>query len=317
MKTIEILIGVSGSGKSTYSKNKVKENSNLVRINRDDLRKTLFAVDQVDTEYYDRKDLRACEKLVSEVSEQIIYDSLNRGSDVIIDNTNLQMKYIQEIIRKFNHLATIELNIMHGRTHEEFNLFEDRLIDRYQKQDNIGEKVSYLTRQWKDFIKLKEQLHGHQLYLPQTSPQVSFNKELPKAYLFDIDGNLAKKGDRDIFDDSKLHLDTEIIPVGETLRALHSQGYKIIFLSGRQDSCRKTTKKWLEDNNLWTTDSEMFMRKSKDQRCDSIVKEELLIKYVVPKYNVLAVFDDRIRVVKSWERLGLFCFNTNQGYVKF
>ena len=317
MQTIEILIGVSGSGKSTYSKNKVKENSNLVRINRDDLRKTLFAVDQVDTEYYDRKDLRACEKLVSEVSEQIIYDSLNRGSDVIIDNTNLQMKYIQEIIRKFNHLATIELNIMHGRTHEEFNLFEDRLIDRYQKQDNIGEKVSYLTRQWKDFIKLKEQLHGHQLYLPQTSPQVSFNKELPKAYLIDIDGTVSLKGDRDIFDDSKLHLDSEIVAVGNVVRALSAQGFRMIYVTGRQNSCRKSTQKWLEDNNLWMNDSEMYMRKTKDARPDYLIKEEIVLKEILPRYNVIAVIDDRIQVTREYFRLGIHVLNVNQNLIQF
>ena len=43
---ITILIGISGSGKTTIAKEMISKNQNLIRINRDDLRKTLF-----ETEY--------------------------------------------------------------------------------------------------------------------------------------------------------------------------------------------------------------------------------------------------------------------------
>ena len=314
---ITILVGVSGSGKTTFSKKLLDNNPNLVRVNRDDLRKTLFGADQTDKDYYSRKDFKECEKLVTEVSDQIIYDTLNKGKDVIIDNTNLQRKYIEEFVRKFNHLAFVKIVLMHDTSKEFFNLCKKRLEHRYREADNVAEKVEYLERQRREYIRLYESLKEEDLYRPQTDSYVKFDETLPKVYLFDIDGNLAQKGDRDIFDDSKLHLDTEIIPVGETLKALHAAGYKIIFMSGRQDSCRQATQKWLEDNNLWMEDSEMFMRQAKDQRCDSIVKEELLRRYVLPKYNVVGVFDDRLRVNRTWYKLGVFCFNTNQHLIQF
>lgn len=311
---ISILIGVSGSGKSTIAKKYLDLNINAVRINRDDLRKTLFGVEQIDVEYYDRKDLKECEKLVSEISEQIMYDTLNKGKDIVLDNTHLQKKYIDEIIRKFNHLDNIELIFTHGDEHWEFNKIEDRLTERFNGDKS---KHEYLIRQWRDFSKLKKQLHGHQLFYPQTAPQIQFQQNLPKAYGFDIDGTLARKGDRDIFDDSKLHLDTEIVEVGEILRALHSSGFKVIFLSGRQDSCYLTTKTWLENNNLWMPDSEMFMRKEKDQRPDYIIKEELIVNNVYPKYNLLAMIDDRLQVSREYFRLGIYTLNVNQNLIQF
>ena len=102
---ITILIGISGSGKTTLAKEMISKNKNLVRINRDDLRKTLFGVDQTDSSYYLREDFKRCENLISEVVEQMMYDSLNKGLDIVLDNTNLHKKNITEIIRKFNHLS--------------------------------------------------------------------------------------------------------------------------------------------------------------------------------------------------------------------
>ena len=327
---ITILIGISGSGKTTLAKEMISKNKNLVRINRDDLRKTLFGVDQTDSSYYLREDFKRCENLITEVVEQMMYDSLNKGLDIVLDNTNLHKKNITEIIRKFNHLSSIEIVFLHkGDSHEEFNMIEDRLKKRFYgdaanirmlkkiKGDKAFEEIAYLSKQWKDFQKLKKDLHGHRLFLPQTAPQVSFNKSLPKTYAFDIDGTLALKGDRDIFDDSKLHLDTEIKEVGDVLRSLHNSGYSVIFISGRQDSCYETTKQWLKDNHLWMETSELYMRKAKDQRPDYIIKEELIINEVAPKYNLIAVFDDRLQVSREYFRLGIYTFNVNQGFIQF
>lgn len=310
MSKITVLIGISGSGKSTMTNTLLKE-PNTIRINRDDTRLMLFGAKQSEESYYERKDFKACEALVSETLEDTIYNALNKGLNIVLDNTNLQKKYIDDVIFKFNHLADIELNFIDVDVAEAKN----RVLGRHLGAWKIS--VDYIDRQFNDYTKLKKSMHGQPLYYLQTAPQVKFDEKNPLTYLYDIDGNLAKKGDRDIFDDSKLHLDTEITEVGNVLRGLHNAGYKVVFLSGRQDSCRETTKKWLQDNKLWMPDSEMFMRKAKDQRKDSIVKEELLINKVLPKYNVVAVFDDREQVVRNWHKLGIFCFNTNQNNVKF
>ena len=306
MSLITVLIGISGSGKSTYTQ-ELLEDLNTVRINRDDTRRMLFGVEQSDQSYYSRKNLRACEDLVSETLEDTIYNALQKNRNIVIDNTHLQKKYIDEILFKYNHLADIELKF--------FDIDLDEARERVLKRGT--ENVDYIEKQNRDYEKLKKALHGERLFYPQTNSSVGFDRSLPEAYVVDIDGTVALKGDRDIFDDSKLHLDTEIKEVGHILRALSKDGYKIIFVSGRQDSCMIQTVQWLKDNNLWMKDSEIYMRKARDQRNDSIVKEEIVLNNLVPNYNVIGVIDDRIGVTRNFHKLGMFVLNVNQGFRKY
>lgn len=303
---ITILIGISGSGKTTLAKARVVNSKKTMRVNRDDLRRTLFMMDGT---YYQRPDLRECEKLVSEVSEQMIYDGLHKGMDIVIDNTNLQRKYIDEIIRKFNHLASIEIVFV------EISLVTAK--ERVLHREGGSIDVSYIDRQFNDLQKLKKQLHGNQLFYPQINAEISFNQKFPEVYLVDIDGTIAKKGDRDIFDDSKLHLDTEIVSVGNVVRGIEREGFRIIYVSGRQDSCYDTTKKWLEDNNLWFDKTEMYMRKTGDLRPDYLIKEEIVVNDIHPKYNVIGVLDDRLQVTREYFRLGIPVLNCNQNLIQF
>ena len=308
MSRITLLVGISGAGKSTFTSPLLK-NKNTIRINRDDTRLMLFGASQSDQTYYERKDIKACEDLVSETLEDVIYNALNKGLDIVLDNTHLQKKYIDDVLFKFNHLADIELVFI--------DVALEEAKTRVRARNGVHTNVTYLDRQFNDYQKLKKAMHGQPLYYLQTAPQVKFNETLPKTYIVDIDGTVALKGDRDIYDDSKLHLDTEIKEVGHIIRALHKDGFRIVFVSGRQDSCMAQTVKWLKDNNLWMTDSEIFMRKAKDQRNDSIVKEEIVIKNLVPNFNVVGVLDDRIGVTRNFHKLGMFVLNVNQNFVKF
>jgi hypothetical protein len=57
---------------------------------------------------------------------------------------------------------------------------------------------------------------------------------------------------------------------------------------------------------------ELYMRKTDDYRDDTIVKRELYENYIKDKFNVVAVFDDRPKVLRMWRKLGLFTFNVAQ-----
>ncbi len=50
------------------------------------------------------------------------------------------------------------------------------------------------------------------------------------------------------------------------------------------------------------------MRRDKDNRKDSLVKEELYLEHVAGNYEVAFVVDDRNQVVAMWRSLGLSCF---------
>ena len=82
-------------------------------------------------------------------------------------------------------------------------------------------------------------------------------------------------------------------------------------MSGRDEMCKDMTEEWLK---FYCVEYDMiFMRPKDDVRRDSIVKKELYEKNIKGKYNLLAVFDDRLQVLNAWFELGVFTFSVNQG----
>src|SRR6266571_7817844 len=96
---------------------------------------------------------------------------------------------------------------------------------------------------------------------------------MKKAIIVDIDGTLAEKGNRNPFDYTTVDQDTLIVPVVETVKALAKYGYKILIFSGREDSCFEMTLRWLKKHQIPC--DILRMRKTGDNRKDSIVKKEL------------------------------------------
>ena len=56
-----------------------------------------------------------------------------------------------------------------------------------------------------------------------------------------------------------------------------------------------------------------FMRTAGDTRKDAVVKAELYEEHVEGRYNVVAVIDDRKRVVDLRRSLGLTCLQVAEG----
>lgn len=94
-----ILAGPPCTGKSTWARDYVLRNPNTVRINRDDLRLMLQGRPHLAT---------PGEILVTEMVFTGIQVALEQGMNVIVDQTNCRLKYINEFIDRFNHLADIE-----------------------------------------------------------------------------------------------------------------------------------------------------------------------------------------------------------------
>lgn len=135
--------------------------------------------------------------------------------------------------------------------------------------------------------------------------------------IFDLDGTLAdgshrvhlvaeKKWD-EYFD--LCHLDTpkwDIIGLLQDLTTWHD----IYILSGRPDSHRTQSEKWLSDHDIYC--DKLLMRKAGDHRPDYIVKKEIFLQHFKVE-DVLCVFDDRDQVVKMWRKLGLTCCQVAEG----
>lgn len=143
-----------------------------------------------------------------------------------------------------------------------------------------------------------------------------------EVWIVDLDGTVADhKGIRGPYDEDKVHLDNPIIPVIKVLRSLLAVGYKIIFVSGRTDECKTLSIEWIKKYITgefgFCPEPELFMRKSGDKRKDSIVKKEIYENYILPNYNIVGVFDDRLQVCRMLYEEGIFCFNVNQGLKEF
>lgn len=122
------------------------------------------------------------------------------------------------------------------------------------------------------------------------------------SYIFDIDGTLAKMEWRSPYDGSRVSEDTLHIDVAWILRELAINN-RIIICSWREDTCRQATIEWLKKYDVYY--DELFMRKAWDKRNDAIIKYEILVNDIIPKYYVRGVFDDRQRVVDMYRQCGI------------
>lgn len=297
-----VLVGVPGSGKSTFANQLVKSNDSYVKISRDDIRMMLKDSYMVSEEL---------EHVVSDVQDADIEAALAKGLNVVLDNTHCKIKYIKELANKYGKICRINLKIVGA----ELSL-KDIKRQNLQRDKAVPEQV--IDRMYKGFtsvVKQKTELLNYinevsTVQLPKAiSPQ---DDSLKKAIIVDIDGTVAHMGDdRGPFEWHKVDGDAPDINVLNIVRTL-STFYKVIFLSGRDGSCRAKTEAWL--GVYFGQDYEMLlMRGSNDYRKDNIIKEEIYNTHIKGKYYIEAVFDDRDQVVKMWRDLGIKCLQVEYG----
>ena len=117
--------GIPGSGKSTWAKAWVKQSpSTRGRVNRDDIRMTMFGVPHgVD------------EKTVTRVQNAMIRALIAAGKDVVVDNTNLNPIYA-------NRLASFVTSLGAQVEYREFEIdVETAILRDAQRADPVGAEV--------------------------------------------------------------------------------------------------------------------------------------------------------------------------------
>lgn len=140
---------------------------------------------------------------------------------------------------------------------------------------------------------------------------VEQNPDNQDAVIFDIDGTLAIMCDRDVYDASMCTYDKLNHRVYEELMHRREGGHKIIICTGRSSKFLKETDAWLGKNGI---KPDMFlMRKEGDKRKDSVVKREMFMEHIMPKYYVNCVYEDRQQCVDMYRDLGLTVFQVNEG----
>ena len=317
MQHILVLIGISGSGKSTVARQFVQENPTYLRLNRDDLRRTLIPVPLGDYWKWDDKAKTRIEQIVTAQLDAALLAGIEGDWNIIIDNTHLRQRSINELLKRIETQATQNRPLTVS-----FRVIDvplETAIERERlRPDSVGEAV--IREQHRRLGQLKKQFDTTQkLTYPRTHPTtdpMAQNALLPKCILVDIDGTVAKIHDRSPFDWANVGRDKPNPPVLAVVRAMQAAGYVLIFMSGRDSAARAETIIWLRQHLDWNenTDYQLFMRKQGDSRKDSIVKRELFDAYIRGRYFVELVLDDRNQVVSLWRRdLGLTCLQVDYG----
>lgn len=147
-------------------------------------------------------------------------------------------------------------------------------------------------------------------YINPLSPD-RYNPEKLDGFLCDLDGTLSIINGRRPYDGHLCETDICNEPLADILSAIKASGCEVVLLSGRMEKARVATEAWLHEHDI---DYDLLiMRADDDYRADDVIKEELYRQHILPKYNILAVFDDRPRVIRMWRRLGLMVFDCGDG----
>ena len=317
-----MLVGIPGSGKSTYAKQVIaKDPSNWVRINNDDLRAMMNG--SVWSADY--------EKIITDARNYLIRDAMKRGKNIIIDNLNLNRRHFEDVC-KIAKSVNADVQVYEKAFYIEL---EEALERNAQRTGAARVPDDVVKKWWKDsggkqfkFYKPRVEVYTQQMgHHNQQVEGPAYDPKLSEAIICDLDGTLALIHNRSPYDASDCDIkDLPNKPVIETVLAHYKAGRKIIFCSGREDKFRPETIRFIEKYCQLTVDSahdrdffptviqyQLHMRKTDDFRKDAIIKEEIYQEHIEGKFNVLLVLDDRDQVIQFWREKGLTCFQVAYG----
>jgi predicted kinase len=282
--------GLPASGKSTFAKAWVAEDEDWrIRINRDDIRH------QIVNKYWPLS--RMQEDHTTLMEEAMVTAAIKAKVSVVVDATHLRAAYVKRWYDVGNRLG-VPVSVQDFETDVEECVRRDALRDR-----QVGAEVIRDLHQ--RFV-----VKGKLPKLPDNTPKELSgrayvrNRELPKAVWVDLDGTLAERVHplaaqpvRGPFDEARVGEDAVIEHIADLVRLLHSNGYKIVIMSGRSTLCQAESEMWLIENNIPYDD--IFMRDPEihKNKKDSVVKEDLFWTHVAPKYDIEFALDDRQQVV--------------------
>lgn len=291
-----ILIGIPASGKSTWAKSYVRNNSDWVRVSRDDFRLMLKEAQMTEPKI---------EEMISTLVRHSIRESLMKKLNVIVDATNVRPERIQEFIDEFKYYADINYRV--------FDISLKLALERNKAREAKVPDVVIETM-YKQFTVVMESFHFQPVKRVFKREQIEpdFHDPRPAAAIFDLDGTLASMGNRGPYDYGQVHRDNLVQMVFEQADLQYYLGRKIIILTGRDEEYRQETEDWLGLHDIMFYDH-LYMRPKGDNRKDSIVKKEIYDTLIKPKYNVVCAYDDRHQVLDMWYKEKIFTFNVNQG----
>lgn len=275
-----ILKGLPGSGKSTLAR----------KMYEDSQRETII----INWDSISAANRFSKFKEVKALSQTLAATAISKGQDVIIDNTNLTPKTLDE----WGDLATV-----FGAKVEVINV--DTSLAECIRRDSLRTKP--VGRAVIERMALFAGL-------------IEFDPT-KKLVIFDMDGTLASCRNRVPYlqqmpKDHKAFYkdvvnDEPIEPVLSWAKAFKdSTEYDLVIVSGRPtDLCGEGTDQWLTKYDV--PSKYLFMRNRGDYRDDTVVKMEILA--AIGKDKVEFVVDDRPKVIRAWREAGVKVYPVGPG----
>lgn len=141
-------------------------------------------------------------------------------------------------------------------------------------------------------------------------------------YIFDLDGTLALIEHRRHFVENRANRwdefhagcvdDEPNWPVIRISQMLRRAGSRIVIFSGRSGVVEGVTRDWLFSHDILY--SQLVMRRPGDYTPDDVLKRSWYEAMTQEdKDRLVAVFDDRDRIVKMWRSLGIVCLQVAPG----
>lgn len=307
MPKLTITRGLPGSGKTTLARAWVDADpARRARVNRDDVGTQLHGR----RFYGDRQLSHSTEKAITVAQHAQIRALLDKGVDVICDDTNLARRTARELR---------QLAVLAGADFEIVDLLDTPLDTVLERNARRASTPAFVPE---DVIRAKAAKHGgrNAYEVPLTAESDGAvtaapyepSAGAPPAVMVDIDGTVALMAGRSPYDETRVHEDGANSAVIVAVRAMHAAGHAVVFCSGRTAACREATEKWLAEHVAVPYEA-LYMRAEGDMRKDSIVKVEIFDREIRHRWNVVAVFDDRRQVVDAWRALGLTVFQVAPG----
>lgn len=300
--------GIQGSGKSTWAKQWVAESPETrVRFNNDDMRRSCSV-------YMTFTNKR--EKLITEMKKNFMASAMNIGFDIVADNMNLNDKevaFYEKIIKEFN---TTHTDVQYEMEFKDFFIPLEECIerDKLRGSEAIGEKaIKQIWRIYRDKI-------IHLETMRTVENQVKTDETLPNCIIVDMDATVCfNTSGRPFYGDGSaelMHTDVPnpgVIKIIKNYAKTKNKNDAIIFVTGRDDSAREATTKYIKDHILPNTEFYLYTRKFGDYRKGDVCKQDIYEKNIKGKYNVDFVLDDSNKIVKMYRNLGLTVLQPNDG----
>lgn len=152
-----IMVGISGSGKSTWARAYQSENPEYMVLSRDDFREALFGSRLKD--YYQSQYLHKRETNIT----NIINSCMSLPFPKIIDNTNLKREYLKDIIARFQ-TDNFVFKIMNESVYNCKNMVCMRdYFDNIRLDDPILNYIDRQYYQFKEIVKYIKELYPNKI----------------------------------------------------------------------------------------------------------------------------------------------------------